>query len=508
MKRWLMTACLAAAITPIVSAQAVPGQGVAGMNVDKVVEMELLTQSELADKIKNGWTSVLIVTGGTEIRGPHAVIGVHNTLATHRAVEAAKRLGKTTVAPTIPFAVSATGGFNANQWREFAEGSGATAPNPGAMQVDAATFKGIIQGAVESVLYIGFKDVFLMGDHGGGQNEMKAVSEEMSAKFAAKGIRVHYVGDFYQKTHDDIDMYMFNHKLPIAGHGGMMETAEMMYWEPTQYAFIRPIYKTVPFDGARFEGASLEADLKAWKDGKDRAAAARAGGAGAAPGAAAGAGAGGARGGGAAAGGGAGRGAGGGAAATTNPDGSPRVNNGLSGNPHFATKAIGKDLAEIGITNTVTQVKALLAAPMKAPAQTAAPANPRFGSWKMKPATPYADGDKSSNIMTYAPLPGGGMSVKIETTNKAGEPGTPWGYNTMLDGKDLPVYGRNGTDTASVTPLNDKINVIIYKQGGRLVQILQNVLSADGNTLNISYTSTDAKGETKTTYATYEKVVK
>ena len=100
------------------------------------------------------------------------------------------------------------------------------------------------------------------------------------------------------------------------------------------------------------------------------------------------------------------------------------------------------------------------------------------------------------------------MSVKIETTNKAGEPGTPWGYNTMLDGKDLPVYGRNGTDTASVMPLNDKINVIIYKQGGKLVQILQNVLSADGNTLNISYTSTDAKGETKTTYATYERILK
>ena len=42
-------------------------------------------------------------------------------------------------------------------------------------------------------------------------------------------------------------------------------------------------------------------------------------------------------------------------------DGSPLARNGLSGNPHFATKAIGKDLAEIGITNTVNQVKKLLA---------------------------------------------------------------------------------------------------------------------------------------------------
>jgi len=225
--------------------------------------------------------------------------------------------------------VAATGGFNANSWRAFAEADGPTAPNPGAIQVDSATFKGIVQGGVESLMYIGFKNIFLMGDHGGGQQEMRQVSEEMSTKFAAKGIKVHYVGDFYQKTHDDIDMYMYEHKLPIAGHGGMMETAEMMYWEPTQYAFIRPIYKTVPFDGTRFEGDSLAADLKAWKDRKDGVAGAAGGGRGA------------------------GGGTGGAAAA--------RVNNGLSGNPHPATKEIGKDLAEIGINNTVNQVRKLLA---------------------------------------------------------------------------------------------------------------------------------------------------
>ena len=354
-RKLLIAAGVVALLSPV-AAQIAPGPGVAGMNVDKVVELDLLTQTELADKLKNGWTSVFLVAGGTEIRGPHATIGVHNVLATHRAVEAARRLGKTIVAPTIPYAVAATGGFNANQWREFAEGSGATAPNPGAIQVDSATFKGIVQGGVESLMYIGFKDIFLMGDHGGGQNEMKQVSEEMSAKFAARGIRVHYVGDFYQKTHDDIDMYMYQHKLPIAGHGGMMETAEMMYWEPTQYAYIRPIYKTVPFDGTRFEGPSLDADLAAWKAQHDaRAAAADPNGGGAAPagGGRGGAGTGGRAGGGA--GGGGGRGAG------TNPDGSPRANNALSGNPHFATKEIGRDLAEIGISNTVNQVKRLLA---------------------------------------------------------------------------------------------------------------------------------------------------
>lgn len=355
MKKLLLLCCLLAVITPTGYSQvAVTGPGVAGMNVDRVVELALLTQTEVADKIKNGWTSVLVPAGGTEIRGPHAVIGVHTILSTHRAVEAAKRLGKTIVAPTLPFAVAATGGFNANTWKAFAEADGPTAPNPGAISVTAEVFKGIQQGAVESLMYIGFKDIFLMGDHGGGQTEMRQVAEEMSAKFASKGIKVHYVPDFYTKTHEDIDMYMYNHKLPVAGHGGMMETAEMMYWEPSQYAYIRPIHKTVPYSGN-------SDDFEGWKTRRDaqvaaRAAAAAGGGAaGGAAGAAGGRGAG--RGGNAGAAGGGAAGAGRGGAANA----APALNNGLSGNPHPATKEIGKDLAEIGITNTVNQVKKLLA---------------------------------------------------------------------------------------------------------------------------------------------------
>ena len=93
MKKFLVPSLMVAVLVPLAYAQIAPGPGVAGMNVDKVVELDLLTQSELADKVKNGWTSAFLVAGGTEIRGPHATIGVHNVLATHRAVEAARRLG-------------------------------------------------------------------------------------------------------------------------------------------------------------------------------------------------------------------------------------------------------------------------------------------------------------------------------------------------------------------------------------------------------------------------------
>ena len=80
----------------------------------------------------------------------------------------------------------------------------------------------------------GFKDIYVMGDHGGGQPELKAAVDEAEAnpKFSSAGVHVYYINDFYQKTHDDVDMYMYEHKLPIAGHGAMMETSEMLYEQP------------------------------------------------------------------------------------------------------------------------------------------------------------------------------------------------------------------------------------------------------------------------------------
>src|SRR6266436_4392257 len=168
----------------------------AQVNVANIVDMELLTHTELSQKLKDGWTSVLLAAGGTEERGPQDVLGGHTMMAHSHADMIARKLGKTLVAPVLPVAVNATG-LNAN--REMAD-------QPGPIQMSADVFKQVQLAMIDSMARSGFRDIFVMGDHGGGQPQMKEAAEEMDKKWGEKGTHVYYVSDFYNKTHDDVDL--------------------------------------------------------------------------------------------------------------------------------------------------------------------------------------------------------------------------------------------------------------------------------------------------------------
>jgi hypothetical protein len=135
---------------------------------------------------------------------------------------------------------------------------------------------------------------------------------------------------------------------------------------------------------------------------------------------------------------------------------------------------------------------------------SAQPTNPRYGKWKLKSDAPAPQ----SNVMTYEPLEGGkGMKITIDAVNKEGV-ASKWGYNTTFDGKDEPLYGNPGTDTGSVKIITDRINEIVYKKGGKVTQVLTNVLSPDGDTIGVMYMRMDPEGKrtTNVTFATYEKI--
>ncbi len=129
-------------------------------------------------------------------------------------------------------------------------------------------------------------------------------------------------------------------------------------------------------------------------------------------------------------------------------------------------------------------------------------ANPRLGKWKLKQDAP----PPALNIMTYETFGNSGMKVTVESTNREGRKST-WTYNTMFDGKDMPVSGDTRTETSAVRKIDDRTTEITNKRAGKVTQVITNVLSADGNRIDNTYKNFNEQGEpTTTTTAVYERI--
>jgi hypothetical protein len=97
MRKLLILMCIFTALSTPTFAQSG-----ASVNVKDIVDIEMLTHSEIYDKIhKEGKTTVIIANGGTEQRGPHAVLGGHTLMAHRKAIQIAKKLGNALVACNI-----------------------------------------------------------------------------------------------------------------------------------------------------------------------------------------------------------------------------------------------------------------------------------------------------------------------------------------------------------------------------------------------------------------------
>jgi hypothetical protein len=145
----------------------------------------------------------------------------------------------------------------------------------------------------------------------------------------------------------------------------------------------------------------------------------------------------------------------------------------------------------------------ILAALATAVAVAAVPAenkNPRFGKWKLKSDAP----PPALNIMTYEPYGETGMKVTVEATSAKGEK-RKWGYVTLFDGKYRPMEGDTTIEETAVEVVDAHTNKIMNKTGDR-VNVIINVLSEDGNTINNEYRNVDENGKVTVTHAIYERI--
>jgi creatinine amidohydrolase/Fe(II)-dependent formamide hydrolase-like protein len=183
--------------------------------------------------------------------------------------------------------------------------------------------------------------------------------------------------------------------------------------------------------------------------------------------------------------------------------------NSISLEPKAKTIENGKKIVEFRANVAVEAIKKALSGSAPAP-QAAAPAatagtNPRYGKWRLKPTDPTAK--PSTNVMTYEPFNGTGMRVTINRLNEDGSLTAQWGYDTMLDGKEMPMTGSSAGQMASVRMISERVAEITYRRDGRILRQLTNVLSPDGNLLGIIYMNYGADGKPDTvSFATYERM--
>ena len=185
------------------------------------VEIEGMTHAEIYDAIhKYGKTTVLIYNGGTEQRGPHAVLGGHTFMARRTAAAIARRLGNALVAPVLPFSPA---------------GSHLNPKLPGSVDLAPELYSKVNEAVVASMVTNGFRNVVLMGDHGGGQQELASLARALNTRYAPQGVHVYFCSSVYKEAREDFNAWLKQHQLPVGTHASIPDTSELMYLGGEEY---------------------------------------------------------------------------------------------------------------------------------------------------------------------------------------------------------------------------------------------------------------------------------
>jgi creatinine amidohydrolase/Fe(II)-dependent formamide hydrolase-like protein len=90
-------------------------------------------------------------------------------------------------------------------------------------------FAAVNEQVAEQMIKSGFKNIVLMGDHGGGQKELGEVAKKLDEKYSSQGIRVVFCDEVYEKANADFDKWLAANNYPSSSHAGIPDTSEMLY---------------------------------------------------------------------------------------------------------------------------------------------------------------------------------------------------------------------------------------------------------------------------------------
>lgn len=152
------------------------------------VFLEDLSTAQVAQALQQGMGNIIIPVGATEQSGPHMTLGKHSARVRVLSGRIALELGHTLVAPVVAYVPE--GRIDPpTQHMRFA----------GTISIPESAFAALIEGATRSLWQHGFRDVFLLADHGGTQQALKTIAGRLQAG-APKGRRVAFVASYYRAT--------------------------------------------------------------------------------------------------------------------------------------------------------------------------------------------------------------------------------------------------------------------------------------------------------------------
>ena len=195
------------------------------------LHLEDLTWTEVHLALNDGFTTVIVPTGGTEQNGPHVILGKHNYVVRHTAGAIASRLGNALVAPVIAYVPEGETGDTPTDHMRW----------PGTLSVPEDVFASVLEHTARSLATHGFTRILFVGDSLGNQAAQARVAADLTAEWQSNGIQVLHVSDYYD-ANGQVDLLLDRGFSPeqIGRHAGLRDTSELIVAFPDGVR-LRPI---------------------------------------------------------------------------------------------------------------------------------------------------------------------------------------------------------------------------------------------------------------------------
>lgn len=167
------------------AAQANKPRSIEGINT---VWLEELTRPEFRDLLKDGYTTVLIMTGGVENNDDNLSMNKHNINNRLLGEMIARRLGKTLVAPLVTL--------------EPGNAGSAIQPGRAGPMLSQATYTALLFDMGNYLRSMGFTEIYYLGDSGGNARGMQAAADSLTKLYADSPDKVYFkhVPEYYNHT--------------------------------------------------------------------------------------------------------------------------------------------------------------------------------------------------------------------------------------------------------------------------------------------------------------------